>query len=530
MVLTQGIAAMYEQTRILVVDDEPRICQFVKELLEREQYQIDTSLSGAEALELLEKSDYQLLISDLKMPGMDGFELIKHAKKRRPDLATVMLTGYATIENAITALRFGIDDYITKPFNINDLKKIVKQTLNTRQIAVENNELFNHLKEANIELSFHKQKLANKVETVSQNLFECNKRLRQRINELSTINHISKAVTAVLDQEELFGRCLEMINERLEASHSSIMLLDEETNELVVKASKGKQLEHIIGMRQKVGEGIAGWVAENREPVLVGDVNMDTRFSETKYLPFKAKSFVATPLSLNTRLLGVITVADKMSGEEFSGSDVSLLATLAAPISIAIENSQLYETLEENCFKTVKALATSLDAKCPYTSGHSQRVADYALQIADLLNLSKKEKDLLHHATQLHDIGKIGISETILNKPGKLTTEEFDTIKQHPVTGEKILEPLDFLKDVSLLIRNHHERWDGSGYPDGMKGDEIPLLTRIMTIADAFDAMTSERTYRPSKPIEDALSELNNFAGRQFDPDLVHAFITKEKH
>lgn len=520
---------MYEQTRILVVDDEPRICQFIKELLEREQYQIDTTLSGTEALNLIEKCEYQLLISDLKMPGMDGFELIKRAKKGRPDMATVMLTGYATVENAVLALRFGVDDYITKPFNINELKKVVKQTLNTRKITLENKELFSHLKEANVELSFHKQKLTDKVETVSQHLYECNKRLRQRVNELATINQISKAITAVLDMEELLGLCLELINDRLEVSNSSVMLMDEKTNELIVKAARGYRREQIIGVREKIGEGIAGWVAKHKEPVLVKDIETDSRFAPKKHLPYKTKSFVSSPLSLNRRFLGVINAVDKLSGEDFSESDVSLLATLAAPISIAMENASLYETLEENCFNTVKALASSLDAKCPYTSGHSQRVTDYASKIADLLKLSKKEKDMLRYAAQLHDIGKIGISENILNKPGTLSTEEFDEIRQHPVTGEKILEPLDFLKDIRHLIRNHHEQWDGSGYPDGLKGYEIPLLARIMTIADAFDAMTSERTYRSSKPPKDALSELNSFAGRQFDPEIVHAFISSEE-
>lgn len=522
---------MYERARVLVVDDEPRICQFIKELLEREQYQIDTTLSGTEALDMIEKCDYQLLISDLKMPGIDGFELIKQAKKSRPDMATVMLTGYATVENAVLALRFGVDDYVTKPFNINELKKVVKQTLNARQMALENKVFFHHLKEANIELSYHKQKLTNKVEkveAVSQYLYECNKRLRQRINELATINQISKAITAVLDLEELLGLCLELINDRLEVSNSSVMLLDEQTNELVVTAAKGYRREQIIGVRQKVDEGVAGWVAKHKEPVLVIDIAADSRFTAKNRLPYKTKSFVSSPLSMDKRLLGVINAVDKLSGENFSESDISMLATLAAPISIAMENARLYETLGENCFNTVKTLVTSLEAKCPYTSGHSQRVTDYALRIADTLNLSKKEKNMLRSAAQLHDIGKIGTSEGILNKPGRLTTDEFEEIRQHPVTGENILESLDFLKDTIHLIRNHHEHWDGSGYPDGLKGHEIPLLTRIMTIADAFDAMTSERPYRPAKPKKDAFSELYNFAGRQFDSEIVHAFIQSE--
>ncbi|MGR3309595.1 MAG: HD domain-containing phosphohydrolase [Candidatus Brocadiales bacterium] len=520
---------MHERARILVVDDEPRICRFVKELLESERYWIDTTLSGIEALDMIEKCDYQLLISDMKMPGIDGFKLFKQAKISRPDMATIILTGYATVENAILALRLGIDDYITKPFNINELKKIVEQTLNTHWMVVENKELFHHLKEANIELSLHKQELINKVEAVSQHLYECNNKLKQRVNEIATIDQIGKTITATLDMEELLGLCLELINDRLEVSNSSVMLLDEKTDILIVKAVRGDRREQIIGVRQKVGRGIAGWVAKHRKHVLVRDIDTDSRFTAKDRLPYKTKSFVSSPLSGNNRLWGVINAADKLSGEDFSESDTSLLATLATPISIAIENIRLCKTLEGNCLITVKALATSFEAKCPYTSGHSQRVTDYALRIADILTLSKKEKDLLRYATQLHDIGKVGILESILNKPGKLTPDEFDEIRKHPVIAEKILAPLDFLKDTSYLIRNHHEHWDGSGYPDSLNGHEIPLLTRIMTIADAFDAITSERTYKPSKPQKDALLELNSYAGRQFDPEIVHAFISSEE-
>jgi len=205
-----------------------------------------------------------------------------------------------------------------------------------------------------------------------------------------------------------------------------------------------------------------------------------------------------------------------------------LLCTIAGQVSIAIENSRLHKVLEENCFNTVKFLAESLEAKDHYTSGHSQRVSEYSSAIADIMGVSAKEKNTLLHASLLHDIGKIGISELIFNKPDKLNDAEYDTIKSHPARGEEIIKPLGFLGEAMRHIRGHHESFDGSGYPDRLGGEDLPLLTKIMTVADSFDAMTSERTYRPPRKTNKAILELKRMSGKQFDPDVVDAFASSE--
>ncbi len=176
----------------------------------------------------------------------------------------------------------------------------------------------------------------------------------------------------------------------------------------------------------------------------------------------------------------------------------------------------------------VKFLADSLEAKDRYTSGHSQRVSEYSSAMANIMGVSNREKNTLLHAALLHDIGKIGISECLFNKPDKLDDSEYDTIKTHPVRGEEIIKPLGFLEEAIHHIRGHHESFDGSGYPDRLGGDDLPLLTKIMTVADAFDAMTSERTYRSSKKTKEAISELKRASGIQFDPDVVDAFASSE--
>ncbi len=519
---------MDKQTKILVVDDEPKICHLIEELFKLEGYQIDVSFSGIEALQMMKRYNYQMLLTDLKMPGIDGLELIQKAKELNPEIRTIMVTGYTTVETAVQSLRHGVDDYITKPFNILELKKVVKRTLYAHQVALENKQLLEDLKKVNRELNIHKQGLAKKIQITDEQLTEANKKLVQRVNELDTINEISEAITSILDMDKLLNICLKEINEKLRVKHSSIMLIDESGNELIVMACQGYRCKYVLGKSQKIDEGVAGHVVKDKKPILVKDIRSDSRFNRSERPEDKTKSFISAPLILGERILGVINIIDKISGESFYETDVNLLCTIAGQVSIAVENARLYKTLEENCFNMVKFLADSFEAKDQYTSGHSQRVSEYSSAMANIMGVSDRGKNTLLHAALLHDIGKIGISELLFNKPDKLDDSEYETIKSHPVRGEEIIRPLGFLKEAMHHIRGHHESFDGSGYPDRLGGDDLPLLTKIMTVADAFDAMTSERTYRPSKKTNEAISELKRASGIQFDPDVVDAFASSE--
>ncbi len=519
---------MNKQRKILVVDDEPKICHLIEELLKLEGYLVDVSFSGTDALERIKDCDYQMLITDLKMPGIDGLELIAKAKEQNPEIRTIMVTGYTTVDTAVQSLRHGVDDYIKKPFNIFELKEAVEQVFNTSQVAKVNAQILKNLKETNRELDVNEKGLTEKVQIAGEQLTKANKELVQRINELDTINEISKVITSVLDMDELLHLCLNEINGKLKVKHSSIMLIDEKRNELVVRASQGHRSMQILGKTQKLDEGVAGRVVQDKKPILVKDIRHDSRFSSRERPDYKTKSFVSAPLSLGQKILGVINIIDKVSGESFCETDVNLLCTIAGQVSVAVENSRLYKALEDNCFNMVKFLADSLEAKDRYTSRHSQKVAEYSSAIASVMGVSDKEKNTLLHASLLHDIGKIGISERIFNKPDKLNDTEYDKIKSHPARGEEIIKPLGFLGETIRHIRGHHESFDGSGYPDRLGGEDLPLLTKIMTVADAFDAMTSERTYRQPQKIKKAILELKRMSGKQFDPDVVDAFASSE--
>jgi response regulator RpfG family c-di-GMP phosphodiesterase len=508
-----------------VVDDEPNICELLRELLGQDAYEIDACLSGQDALEKLGQASYDMVISDLKMPGISGIELIRAIKASAPDTATVLITGYATVETAVRALRHGADDYLTKPFNIEELRKVVGRGLEAKHLRQKNHQLVQMLQAANQELTRHKNELKHEVVRTSESLLATNQRLEQRVQQLNTIMKVTKAITSILDLERLLDFCLKLLGREMEVANSSIMLMRPSGQWLVVKATYGPRGEAVIGQERKLGEGVAGWVAEYREALLVGEGGTGPAFATEYARQYTGKSFLCVPLVLQERTLGVLNLTGKTDGQPFTESDRDFVLAIAGQVAVAIENAGLYDTIQQNSFSAVQALAESLEARDPYTSGHSSRVTGYAVRVAKSLGVSASSIETLRYAGRLHDIGKLGISEATLHKHGALSEDEWLTIREHPMKGERIIQSLGFLDRARPIVRHHHEQWDGGGYPDGLKGEEIPFLTRILSVADCYDAMTSQRPYRSAMSHTEAVRELEAGAAHQFDPDVVRQFV-----
>lgn len=210
--------------------------------------------------------------------------------------------------------------------------------------------------------------------------------------------------------------------------------------------------------------------------------------------------------------------------EIFRQGEMSLLISVAEQVALVISNSDLYRDLESFVINVGKSLVYAIEAKDTYTRGHSERVNRYCMLMADYIDMDEQQKNALNWSSVLHDVGKIGIPESILNKPGKLNDDEYEIIKAHPLKGYTILRPLNQLEASLPGILYHHERYDGRGYPRGLKGEEIPLNARIIAIADTFDAISSTRAYRSAKPGKEALEIVNSVAGSQLDADLVKVF------
>lgn len=231
------------------------------------------------------------------------------------------------------------------------------------------------------------------------------------------------------------------------------------------------------------------------------------------------------PLKPRDKFLGVIQVANKRGNLTFRPEDLDLLKILGSQVAFVIQNADLFQNLQRAYIDTLSALTSAIDAKDSYTRGHSERVTELSIRLASSLGVAKEEVEKIKLGGLLHDIGKIGIPEGILNKPGRLTDEEFDIIKSHPEMGVKIMGRVEFLEAIVPIILSHHERYDGRGYPQNLKGEAIPLLARIVSVVDTYDAMTTDRPYRKALTVEEALQEIDKCAGTQFDPDIARHFI-----
>jgi HD-GYP domain-containing protein (c-di-GMP phosphodiesterase class II) len=279
------------------------------------------------------------------------------------------------------------------------------------------------------------------------------------------------------------------------------------------------------------GEGIAGWVAQHGKPLIVNSPGKDPRFFRgvDERTEFKTRNIICVPVKVKEKVIGVLEAINKRGRGKFDKGDLSLLTSLADQVAIALDNSRLYQELEEMFFQTADSLADAIEKRDPYTGGHTQRVTAYSLAIGKYLQLKPMEKRWLKIASVLHDIGKIGIEDQILKKPERLSPKEFDMIKRHSDIGAKIVEHIRLLKEIIPGVRYHHEQLDGKGYPDGLKGDEIPALAKIVAVADTYDAMTTDRPYRKAMDQEEAIKELKRCAGTQLDQDVVMAFIQAYK-
>ena len=345
---------------------------------------------------------------------------------------------------------------------------------------------------------------------------------RKKIERLEHLMEVTKFVNSTLNLETLLDRMLEIFTDVLNAEAGSILLLDEEKDELFFAAATGEKKDSIKNIRVPIGEGVVGWVAREDKPVLIADAQNDPRFFKQadQKTKFKTKTIVAVPLKTKEKLIGVVEILNKKDGL-FNEEDLNLLEALSNQAAVAIENAKLYENLKTLFLNTVKSLAAAIETKDIYTRGHSERVTQYSLIIARKLGIESSEIEKLRLAALLHDIGKIGIDESILRKPAKLSPSEFEEIKKHPIYAANILESIPQLHEIIPVIKHHHERFDGNGYPDGLKGEKIPYSARIIAIADTFDAMSSDRPYRKALPVQVCLQEILNCSGTQFDPNIA---------
>jgi response regulator RpfG family c-di-GMP phosphodiesterase len=512
-----------ELPRVLVVDDEKVIREILADFLSMEGFQVRTAEDGAAALAEIARQPFDLVLSDLKMPNMGGLELLEALSKHAPNVVTVIMTGFGTVETAIDAMKRGAYDYILKPFKVEEVVHTIRRALEKQKLQAEN----------------------------------------LRLREALSLYKVSEAIAASLSLEEVLGTVTDAALHEVDADQVSIVLSDgcggwfERARELHPGFAKHVE-DHLADPELRPEyvrtprrterppssagtERAQGGLDARHEPILarLSAPRLAEYFAAdqplrvhgaaaSEYLvpgdpAFAVTSLIVTPLLARKQVIGFLGVLSYSRGKKFDEGQRKLLRMVASRASAAIENAKLYEDLKATFQQTIKGLASAIDKMDRYTAGHSERVAAYAQVLAIKLGLSPEQVEITRQAALMHDIGKIGCVMN-LNKPGKLSTEEFEVFKKHPGYGKDILEPITFLNPLVPGVHLHHERWDGRGYPLGLTAQDIPLLARIISVADTYDAMTSDRAYRKALPHEVAVGEICRCAGSQFDPTCANEF------
>ncbi|MEW6515742.1 MAG: HD domain-containing phosphohydrolase [candidate division FCPU426 bacterium] len=491
-------------SNILVVDDEKGIRESLNILLTDEGYQIDMASDGMEALTLLEKKQYDLVLTDLRMPNMNGMSLLSQIKEKWDEsIPVIMLTSCGHVDTAIQAIKEGASDFIIKPFEVDHLRESVRKALKKER---------------------EKMKQAIKAqEEYARRMENANRKLDHAIFELAVLHETGKMINSTLDIKKIVSIILEMARQSVGADRARVLLYYKNSQrnmmDLVYSVDDSNH-----GQLEAVDEYAAAWVRRRGEGILLEDIEKIPPQESQLLAGSGLGSLVVLPIKRKSDMVGAMILNNRTGSRKFTEQDFQFLTTLVNQASIAIENAQLYDELQDHFADTIRALVTAMEAKDAYTYGHSDRVTQYSLMIAGQLGLSELDVRELEYTALLHDIGKIGIAEEILRKPGKLDQHEWSVVKKHTILGSTIVRPIKFLNRGEETVRHHHEWFNGSGYPDGLKGEDIPLFSRIIAVADAFDAMISERPYRSSMTEAAAMHELSKCSGEQFDPTVVATF------
>jgi len=481
---------------ILVVDDDPSVRAFIVDALKAGGYfNISEVENGIQALEAFRKEHYDLVISDLKMPGMDGLELLRRIKKLNPSTPVIIMTGYPTIDISVSAMKEGALDFLTKPFTIENLIFKVDLYLKERSILTK--------EDLNIE--------------------KTNWNLNEKIRQLSTIDLIYEQIEKTQGNNDDIFQEIVMLALNVTGGEKCLLVLFDEANDKFYRKIFQIKGEHSIspasrGEGDAMVESLKGFfkeVIQKRDALLLNSKETNGSYG----------SLICAPLIIRNKVFAVITVTSKDAICSFTQKDLSYMLNITARASLHLENKLLYESFFGSIMDTFGSLVQSIHARDHYTDRHSRCVTKLAIDTAQVMNCSACEIESLKISSLLHDIGKIAIPDYILLKPGHLTDEEYEIIKKHSATGESILQSIALFEDERKIIRHHHERWDGKGYPDGLSGENIPFLSRILSVADSFDAMTTDRPYRKALKTDEAIGELKRNRNIQFDKNVVDAFI-----
>jgi len=410
----------------------------------------------------------------------------------------------------IEAMRKGASDFLPKPFTVQDMALALERVTKERRLLLEN--------------------LSLKLECETRKQLEVvNRELQGIIAEQVRLFEIAGEIDEIRSSEDLYPKIVKIASRVMSGRETGFFILPPDQRHMILISDCGLDKSHAASrLIDLPGEGLRE-ILDRAGGHVELPVHELLRTGVRDVSPNPMETFCCWPLHIRGELFGFLAAVSSGNGKGPGEAEVKLLDFLVKKAALAIENMALYESMISNFYAILRSLVNALEAKDLYTGKHSERVTRYALSIGRAMGCSVAEMEALQTVGYLHDIGKIGIADNILNKAGALTEDEFELIKKHPVIGESIVSELGLSPEERAIIRHHHERWDGGGYPDGLSKHEIPLLARIIMVADSYDAMTSKRAYRNAMSRSEALMELRGNRSKQFDAEVVDAFLASFK-
>ncbi len=482
--------------------------------LRRAGHNVTVAEDGVEAISILEQETFDVVVSDLKMPRADGMAVLARANEISPETEFVILTGHGTMENAVDAFKTGrVFDYLLKPLeDIRELDGVVARAAERRQLRTLNARLIEEQQRQIVELEEARTQLAHLADCDGLTGLLNHRAIHKCLEDFLTQNSSSLLALAMLDMDgfklinDTYGHptgddMLRYLTSVLQASCANNMVLGRCGGDeflIVAPDTSAAQL-------QEVAQEVHGRLDER--PFCAPDGSR---------LPVRVCIGIVDTQSVGHSMSSLVAAADSAlyEAKAHGGDEVTL--RLDTDESLGSVPSQ---------FSVLDSLITTIDRKDHYTKHHSEHVTYFALILAQAMGLSNETCNAMRIAGLLHDVGKIGVPDYILRKPGKLTSEEYEVMKGHVTLSALIIHGLPRLNDIHDAVANHHERWDGAGYPSGLAGEQIPVLGRVMAIADAFSAMTLDRPYRKGLSVDEAIEEIARHSGSQFDPNLAQVFL-----
>ena len=542
--------------KVLLVDDQEQNLYLLKALLGGNGYQVLEAANGAEALALARLNRPDVIISDILMPVMDGFSLCKEWKKDEGlrDIPFVFYTAtYTSPKDQEFGLSLGAARFIVKPVEMEQFISILRQlitevesgTLTATEKPLQeeatyyrmyNEALIRKLEDKMLELEKANHALEEDITERQRAEIEITRLLEEsqrRLRQVEALHAIDLAINASLDLHTTLNVLLRHVESLLDAHATDILLYYPHLHQFKFSAGRGFRTDNLQRAYVPTGISFAGRVAIERKTVFIS-ADVATEADANASALYRKEGFVAyagVPLIAKGQIKGVLEVYHR-SVHRPEAEWLNLLETLAGQAAIAIDNAQLFENLQRSNIElalaydaTIAGWSRAMDLRDRETEGHTQRVTELTLKLAHTMKLSDPELAQIRRGSLLHDIGKMGVPDNILLKADRLTDEEWEKMRQHPVWAYEMLSSIRYLQPALDIPYCHHEKWDGTGYPRGLKGEEIPLAARIFAVADVWDAITSDRPYRKGWPEEEALKYIEEQSGKYFDPKVVKEFF-----